>query len=213
MREFTGKGYALNHHLDPEEVGKELTKLGKFTPIEVVDAARNPKSKLHKYFEWDDSKAAEAHRLHQARCLVLSIKFEDQETGESYRAFESVVIEDQKLYVPIQTITDSPDLVEQVLQSILRELLYWRAKHQRYQHVFGGVFDAIDEAEAALRIKDEKEAREAAGAGRGKSSNTTNKKANRKHNYNRGHATSSKSVRGKVKARNAGKTNQESQRG
>lgn len=61
-----------------QEVGEELLRLevkpGEFhrTP-EVLDAARDPDSPLHKCFEWDDSKAAEQHRLHQCRNMMRSI--------------------------------------------------------------------------------------------------------------------------------------------
>ncbi len=37
---------------------------------DVLDEARNPKSILHKHFQWDDDKAAEAYRKMQARQLI-----------------------------------------------------------------------------------------------------------------------------------------------
>lgn len=45
---------------------------GVVTPEHVVDAARDPESPLHGYFEWDDVEAAEAHRRDQARALLRS---------------------------------------------------------------------------------------------------------------------------------------------
>jgi hypothetical protein len=39
----------------------------------VLDKARDSKSALHRYFEWDDSVAAEAHRLTQAETLVRKV--------------------------------------------------------------------------------------------------------------------------------------------
>lgn len=80
--------FQLNAPLDTEEVGKELSKLGNFTPTDVLDIAKSPKSPLHKYFEWDDSKAAHAYRLTQARHLVLSIGLESG--GNQMRAFDSM---------------------------------------------------------------------------------------------------------------------------
>ena len=47
---------------------------GKLTPSAVVDDARNPSSPLHGQFEWDDSKAAEAYRVVQARTLIRSVE-------------------------------------------------------------------------------------------------------------------------------------------
>jgi hypothetical protein len=39
----------------------------------VLSAAEDPASPLHSYFEWDDSKAAAAHRLEQAGTLIRSV--------------------------------------------------------------------------------------------------------------------------------------------
>jgi hypothetical protein len=41
---------------------------------EVVEAAREPVSVLHGFFEWDDDAAAAAHRLAQARRLIGQYK-------------------------------------------------------------------------------------------------------------------------------------------
>lgn len=49
---------------------------GRLTPELVVEAARDPASPLHSHFEWDDPKAAAAHRLDQARTLIRSVKIQ-----------------------------------------------------------------------------------------------------------------------------------------
>lgn len=43
-------------------------------PEDVVDAARNPNSTMHSFFEWDDSEAAAKFRLVQARWLIRSVE-------------------------------------------------------------------------------------------------------------------------------------------
>lgn len=43
---------------------------GRITPALIVEVARDPESPLHQCFEWDDSIAAERHRLDQARRLL-----------------------------------------------------------------------------------------------------------------------------------------------
>ncbi len=43
---------------------------GILLPEEVVQAARPEHSILHKYFDWEDSEAADKWRLHQARNLI-----------------------------------------------------------------------------------------------------------------------------------------------
>lgn len=43
-------------------------------PEDVVEAARNPNSTMHGFFEWDDSEAAAKFRLVQARWLIRSVE-------------------------------------------------------------------------------------------------------------------------------------------
>lgn len=47
---------------------------GRLTPERVLDDAKRPESPLHKHFQWDDQKAAEQHRLDQARDLIRTVK-------------------------------------------------------------------------------------------------------------------------------------------
>lgn len=55
---------------------QKLEQNGRCTPRRVLAAARSPDSPLHPYFEWDDTVAAEAHRIEQARALIRRIKIE-----------------------------------------------------------------------------------------------------------------------------------------
>jgi len=80
---------------------------------DVLDEARNPKSILHKHFQWDDDKAAEAYRKMQARqliqkCVVTIEKAPDvpirafvslstdQYEGGGYRLTANVLSDDQQ---------------------------------------------------------------------------------------------------------------------
>lgn len=47
---------------------------GELHPSDVVDAARAPGSPLHRFFTWDDSKAASEYRLWQARHLIARVR-------------------------------------------------------------------------------------------------------------------------------------------
>ena len=55
---------------------RALEEDGRLSPEIVVKAATNPKSPLHKYFEWDDSKAAESYRIQQARQIIKIVSYE-----------------------------------------------------------------------------------------------------------------------------------------
>jgi len=64
---------------DREAIRKRLAELytaggGRLTPAAVVADAAKRNSPLHDYFEWDDKKAAHAHRIDQARALIVSVR-------------------------------------------------------------------------------------------------------------------------------------------
>lgn len=76
-----------------EIVRRKLESLahdGRLTPEEVVADAKDPKSPLHSYFDWDDDVAARKYRIAQARTLIRSVRVE-------------VTINDEVLYAPAFT--------------------------------------------------------------------------------------------------------------
>lgn len=73
---------------------------GKITPQQIVDAARNEDSPLHRFFEWDDDKAAEQYRLDQARTLLRSCQVE-------------VTVSDRKVQVPYYVRDPEADTMDQ----------------------------------------------------------------------------------------------------
>ena len=52
------------------------SETGRLDPELVVDAARDPTSPLHPFFEWDDSEAARQHRIGQARQLIRRVRID-----------------------------------------------------------------------------------------------------------------------------------------
>lgn len=64
---------------------------GLLKPEDVVEFARtNKQSELHGRFEWDDTKAAHAHRLEQARGIIRVFVEVIPHTQTSYRAYVSL---------------------------------------------------------------------------------------------------------------------------
>lgn len=56
---------------DAGQVFEEIKSIGgKVTPEEVVEKAEDPKTELHKCFEWDDQKAAHSWRCKQAQSII-----------------------------------------------------------------------------------------------------------------------------------------------
>ena len=79
-----GYGFAnVNADVAGNELAKLTKKHGALTPDVVVEDARPEDAALHPVFEWDDFKAAEAHRRQQARTLIRSVQVvRETDTGE-----------------------------------------------------------------------------------------------------------------------------------
>lgn len=112
---------------------KLMNKDGMLDPHDVVNAARSPDSPLHQHFTWDDSEAAEKHRLHEARQLIrvtietLPVDGKDVET----RTFVSLS-SDRKAggYRLTTTVLSDDELRARLLEDALRELRSFEAKYR-----------------------------------------------------------------------------------
>lgn len=85
--------------ISPAKAATELKRIsiaynGALTPENVVAEAKKKSSILHKFFEWNDDKAAEQYRLQQARNLINNIQVTVVAHGKSrdVGAFEVVSI-------------------------------------------------------------------------------------------------------------------------
>ena len=140
--------------LDPEKAGRELENIrqthgGELTAADVLTRARSANSALHDHFEWDDTKAAEQHRLTQAgeliRSITVDITHSNVEPPRQVRAFVSVERETGRSYTSTLHSMSDKELRRQVLESAWRELLAIRQKYAGLEEL-ARVFAAIDEA-------------------------------------------------------------------
>ena len=139
---------------DAEVIGPVVDRLtkknGAATAKDLLEAARSPRSALHKYFEWDDQKAAEAHRLARAGQLIRSIQIVvvTKEAPVETRAFHVTTQDERKGYRPAAQVFASENLSDQVIKNALRELSGWKARYQQYRKAarLAPVFTAIDGA-------------------------------------------------------------------
>jgi len=150
-----------------QEIGEYIDELGKsteITPLALVKDAQCESSKLHEFFEWDDRKAAYAHRLQQARKIINHFEIEvvdlREEKETTVKAWVSVYPspqqeddqngEDQnRAYVDIVRAMNAPDLRQQVLDTALSRIKRWRREYKMYSE-FKPVFAGIDDVEKAL---------------------------------------------------------------
>ena len=150
---------------DPQKIGEELSKItaasgGKLTPQAVVLAARNTRSALHRHFEWDDARAAAAHRLSQAREIIAIIRVVDREADTGRRqVFLSVAEKGGVSYRTVEEVRGSVDLQRIVLNQADRDLVAWQ---KRYAEIVDAV-GHVEQARAVVqRRREELETRAAA---------------------------------------------------
>ena len=111
---------------------------GFIKPHRVVDWAReNPKSALHKNFEWDDAKAAEAFRVQQARRLIAIHVLAD----DGRRSTISLIQDrnGDSGYRHIGPVMQNSELRAMAVRQALRELRRFEERY-KWLHELAGVF-------------------------------------------------------------------------
>ncbi len=136
-------------------IGREITALerrhGEITPEALLDSARGRGHPLHRFFEWDDTAAAEAYRISQARKLIRSIEIvieHDDKPPMHVRAFVHVDAttddgEDAGRYVGTVRAMSAPELRQQIVDRALGELESWRKRYESFAEL-ATIFRAID---------------------------------------------------------------------
>ena len=135
--------------LDAEEVLEYFKRLetqtGEVNPRQVLTEAEDPKHFLHRYFDWNDTTAAEKHRLQQAAHLIRSVQVEvvrQQETREPIRAIVSIRRDGNRLYQTAERAWSEPHGRAQIVQQALNELQRWQAKYA-HLHELRQIFESI----------------------------------------------------------------------
>lgn len=130
---------------------------GIITPALVVEAARNKKSPLFKYFDWNDTAAAAKWREHQARLLICSVQVTIKDSGgneTSVRAFVNVSPSENEVddviggrgYMSAERSGRSENYQQQVLRYAYQQLVGWRKR-------FGGFKEFFEVAEKIDAVK------------------------------------------------------------
>ena len=129
-------------------------KEGGVTPARVLDASRAEDALLHPCFEWNDTKAAEAHRLYQARKLIghlvcTIIREDDGKTSNDpveVRAFVNTSDEshaERGLFKPVISALSDEDSRRIVLDNAKRDAIHFKDKYATLSE-FSEVIRAID---------------------------------------------------------------------
>lgn len=157
MTAYAWKPGTRIHGVDAQAAGDHLEIIrekngGTLTPEAVLADARSNNSPIHSAFEWDDSAAAEKHRLWQARyllaCLTVNVTIQKQEE-RPVRAFVHVTRtpEAVRQYVPVAAAMADADMRKQVLERAWNDLLSWRQKYADLKEL-ASIFEAVDRAKS-----------------------------------------------------------------
>lgn len=127
---------------DAEKVYSDLEMIAEKTPQNVVDyAEQHPNSELHKCFTWDNTKAANEWRKHEARQVMRLLVFEDTENKEPTKI--RVLQKSFDAYQPVKLIVRDQDEYKALLERAYAEL---QAFKERYKNLIEleAVLEAIE---------------------------------------------------------------------
>lgn len=124
------------------ETLQSLVKDGQIKPEDVVEEARDESSPIHNNFEWDDTKAAQEHRLWQARQLITyKFKIEDSKEQQFYNVRVTVNDVPVQGYFTKEKILSNRDMYLQLLKEAVGEIKYWEKKYKEIKELEGIVND------------------------------------------------------------------------
>ena len=137
---------SLFHGADAQKVADELEQIGddNLTPSQIVDAARNPETELHKCFEWNDAIAAEKYRERQARCIMHNLVFIEQEIPKDRPEIRVHYCPQMgKGYVQTKKIVRNEDSYKKLLEMAWAELRAFKIKYGMLEEL-KEIMDLID---------------------------------------------------------------------
>lgn len=131
-----------------DEVAASLLEIerayGHITPVDVVDAARDPASPLHDHFEWEDGLAAEQWRIAQARTLISAVRVKLQSAPERppLRAFVHIPVPTPH-YESAKLAMSDQGKREMILRRALNELESFKRRYAELSEL-ASVFAQIE---------------------------------------------------------------------
>jgi hypothetical protein len=144
-----------------DEIKKQLEAIANrpagLNPRTLLKEAENPISSLHKYFEWDDTEAAQKWREAQAYDLIRRIKVEvvtAEHKTLTVRAFWPIkhVEEDGTIdgakrgsFMLVSNIIDDKEATRQVIENAKSELTAFQVRYSKLSQIFefAGLFNEI----------------------------------------------------------------------
>lgn len=122
----------------------ELSREGRLTAANLVEASRPEDAPLHRDFEWDNDKAAEMYRQDQARLMIRNIVVinDQSEKQETTRAFVHIQ-QETPVYESIEVVVRDEDKLQILYETAKKELISFKMKYKGIQ-AFAALFEEID---------------------------------------------------------------------
>ncbi len=138
-----------------DELARLYSKHGGLKPSVVVKEARDEKSPLHSSFEWDDAKAAHAHRLDRARTLIKTVHFIIKD-GKEETLFHvpSITMQEEGHYEIASTLAKSPSRLERSRQEARNHLAAVQRYVEELQEIDKRNAPRYRKAQVAIRTAD-----------------------------------------------------------
>ena len=152
-----GVRYSQEH---AQNIGEGLAEIGeqqgKLTPSLVLDAVgKHDGHRLHRYFEWNDQKAARGYRMNQARQLIRATEIEvtiETPEGKVTRDIPTYIgvrvsSTGRKLkqveYHTVETVIHNNNYRDDVVDRAKKDAKDWLQRYLRYRDILGGDFDNV----------------------------------------------------------------------
>lgn len=134
-------------------------KHGHITTRAVVERAKEPDNPLHRHFEWDDTVAADKHRLRQAGELNRSIEIIHAEAPTIPARVYSIITQPtsgddsapQKVYMSTEESLKDPVKRDEILGNAIRDAISYRRKYATLQEL-SKVFTVLDDFITNLKV-------------------------------------------------------------
>lgn len=151
---------------EAQTVGDFLEKLieergERVTTQEIVDAAEETQSPIHRYFEWDDKIAGAEYRKYQARKLISHIIIVNT---EQQKAFYSIKVETnengktttKRAYMTQERTLSMPDYRQQTLDFAIAQITYWQRQYKGFKEL-SKIYKAIEVTVREFEVKRKEE--------------------------------------------------------
>ena len=127
------------HKVSADIAGKvceELTNTEEgLTPQKLVDVNRDENHPLHCEFEWDDTVAAEAYRVTQARQLIRDITIVRNDTERKHDRGFVITPGGTHTYVPLEDALNNEEWKANLLNAAKRDMIAFVAKYRRLREL------------------------------------------------------------------------------